>query len=105
MTHIPPTILDISRSVMRLHENAEIAAPTAAFKINGEHWTVYELRHSVARNIAFSLRNWPGYARSRVTTRDVACVMATHGASAATIDHHARAIAHMIKADLEFPRS
>jgi hypothetical protein len=93
---IPIEVKDLARAVQRLDEHASTGDGMA--KIDGLHWTLADLRGSVAVNIGYVTRN--AVRLSKVTKRDVALMLAAHGASPFTIEQHARAIAAEVRADL-----
>jgi hypothetical protein len=85
MAVIRPTVLDVSRAVVDLD-----ATPT-----DRALWSL------VASGLAFhwSRTVYPCGGRKNVTKRDVVYALASHGASAFTIEQSARGIAAIIRAD------
>lgn len=91
MTHIPPTILDVSRAVAQLGATVD------------DHGRRHpqEARQLVASNLAFQFARYlPLGGRKTVTARDVRFALMAHGADRGpTLDADARAIAALIRAD------
>jgi hypothetical protein len=63
--------------------------------IDGQGWNRYELRNSVARNVAFAIGE--NVRLGKITRRDAAIILASNGASPFTVEQHSRAIAAMIR--------
>jgi hypothetical protein len=83
---ISPTTLDVARAVATLDEFADSAG--------------FDLRHRVASNLAYQFAKHNGWGgRRNITTRDVRAVLIAHGATAFTVEQHARAIASLIRSD------
>jgi len=80
--------------VARLDEHAD-TPDKGAVNIDGQDWTLYELRETVARNIAYEIRET--VRLGNITKRDAAILLACHGASPFTIERHSRAIAAMLR--------
>jgi hypothetical protein len=103
MVTIPPTTLDVTRSIIRLCENADM--PAKGYKtIGGTTWTRDELRLAVALNLGLKIQNTVVRVRT-VSRRDVALMMAAHGADPFAIEQHALAIAAIIRADFSLGRN
>ena len=98
MTNIPPTTLDITRSILRLDENASIGASDTVV-IHGSPWTRLELRASVADCLGYTAGKTVNLFK--VTKRDVSLMLAAHGASTFTIEQHAAGIARIMRADFK----
>lgn len=86
-----------SRAISRLDAHAS-AGPGDLVSIDGTNWTGEDLRISVSDMLGEVIRHT--VTMRKVTRRDVALMMAAHGASMFTLERHARAIAAMIRADI-----
>jgi hypothetical protein len=88
MTHVSPTITDISRAVADLDDNA--LTPDAA--------ALEQMRRRIASNLAHRFRR-AGMSPQKRTKGDVAMALIVHGASPLTVDQHANMIARYVRAD------
>lgn len=88
MTHVSPTIKDISRAVADLDENA----------LSPDAQQIEQMRRRVASNLAFRFRRF-GMSPQRRTKGDIALALIVHGASPVTVDQHANMIARYVRAD------
>lgn len=88
MAHVSPTILDISRAVADLDDNA--LAPDLA--------QIEQMRRRIASNLAHRFRRF-GMSPQKRTKGDVALALIVHGASPLTVDQHANAIARYVRSD------
>lgn len=87
MTHIDPTVLDVSRAVSKLNHPDE-----------HKHLTIDDLRSGLARGIAFQfeMAKLANLAPDYDAINTVACIMASHGARSATIEAHATAVTGLL---------
>lgn len=90
------TTKDTSRNIARLDAHAATDAGDVV-DIDGQNWTGEDLRASVAGSLSFTTRHT--VMLRKVTKRDVALMLAAHGASQFTVEQHARAIAKLLRED------
>lgn len=88
MTHVSPTVTDISRAVADLDEHALSPDPAQ----------IEQMRRRVASNLAHRFRRF-GMSPQRRSKGDVVLALIVHGASPVTVDQHANVIARYVRAD------
>lgn len=95
-SRVTPTSLDVMRSIMRLDSVSDVGPGDTAV-IDRQEWTYRQLIDSIGDQLAFVL-NRHGVSTRKFSLRDARVLMAASGASAFTIDRHARAVAASARA-------
>jgi hypothetical protein len=83
MTHVRPTVKDVSRAIADLEDNGIAGTADRVAR--------------VASNLAYT--TGPTVNIFKVSKRDVSLMLASHGASSITIERYARTIASAMRAD------